>query len=56
MAFNGELVHAAWLNWLGSAAPEVASWLHEGNKPRLFTCSSLQFPFPAERMYEVEPH
>jgi len=54
MAFSGELVHAAWLSWLGSAAPEVGSWLHEGNKRRLFTCSSLQFPFPASRMCEAE--
>src|SRR6266567_945354 len=54
MPFSGELVHAAWLSWLGSAAPEVGSWLHEGNKRRLFTCSSLQFPFPASRMCEAE--
>jgi CRISPR-associated endoribonuclease Cas6 len=54
MPFSGELVHAAWLGWLGSAAPEVASWLHEGNKRRLFTCSSLQFPFPATRMCDAE--
>jgi CRISPR-associated endoribonuclease Cas6 len=54
MPFSGELVHAAWLDWLGSATPEVASWLHEGNKRRLFTCSSLQFPFPASRMCEAE--
>jgi CRISPR-associated endoribonuclease Cas6 len=54
MPFSGELVHAAWLDWLKSAAPEVASWLHEGNKRRLFTCSSLQFPFPPSRMCEAE--
>ncbi len=54
MAFNGELVHAAWLNWLGSAAPDVARWLHEGNKRRLFTCSSLQFPLPVQRMWMAE--
>jgi len=54
MAFTGELVHAAWLDWLRSAAPDVASWLHEGNKRRLFTCSSLQFPFPAPKMREAE--
>ena len=52
MPFSGELVHAAWLGWLGSAAPEVASWLHEGNKRRLFTCSSLQFPIAEEHMLE----
>src|SRR5258708_22117615 len=54
MPFSGELVHAAWLDWLRSAAPDVASWLHEGNKRRLFTCSSLQFPFPPARMFEAE--
>lgn len=54
MPFSGELVHAAWLDWLRSAAPEVATWLHEGNKRRLFTCSSLQFPYPASRMCEAE--
>ncbi|MGH2498448.1 MAG: CRISPR system precrRNA processing endoribonuclease RAMP protein Cas6 [Ktedonobacteraceae bacterium] len=52
--FSGELVHAAWLSWLGTAAPDVATWLHEGNKRRLFTCSSLQFPLPPEKMLEVE--
>ncbi len=54
MPFSGELVHAAWLDWLRSAAPDVATWLHEGNKRRLFTCSSLQFPLPQEKMLEVE--
>ena len=54
MAFSGEFVHAALLNWLKSTAPDVATWLHEGNKRRLFTCSSLQFPFPEPRMREAE--
>lgn len=54
MPFSGELVHAAWLDWLRSAAPDVASWLHEGNKRRLFTCSSLQFPIPTPRMRNAE--
>jgi len=54
MPFSGELVHAAWLDWLRTAAPDVAAWLHEGNKRRLFTCSSLQFPLPQEKMLEVE--
>src|SRR6202521_1575780 len=54
MPFSGELVHAAWLEWLRSAAPDVATWLHEGNKRRLFTCSSLQFPLPQDKMLEVE--
>ncbi len=54
MPFSGELVHAAWLDWLRSAAPDVAAWLHEGNKRRLFTCSGLQFPLPQAKMLEVE--
>jgi CRISPR-associated endoribonuclease Cas6 len=54
MPFSGELVHAAFLNWLNNAAPDVATWLHDGNKRRLFTCSSLQFPFSAQRMIEAE--
>ncbi len=54
MPFSGELVHAAWLDWLRSAAPDVAAWLHEGNKRRLFTCSSLQFPLSQAKMLEVE--
>lgn len=54
MAFNGELVHAAWLDWLRSAAPDVATWLHEGNKRRLFTCSSLRFPFSTTKMRDAE--
>ena len=54
MPFSGEFVHAALLNWLRSTAPDVATWLHEGNKRRLFTCSSLQFPFSETRMLEAE--
>ena len=54
MAFSGELVHGAWLKWLSYAAPDVAKWLHEGNKRRLFTCSSLQFPIPTPRMRDAE--
>src|SRR5450759_4642307 len=54
MAFSGELVHGAWLKWLSFAAPDVSNWLHEGNKRRLFTCSSLQFPIPTPRMREAE--
>ncbi len=54
MAFSGEFVHAAFLNWLKATAPDVATWLHEGNKRRLFTCSSLQFPLPEPRMREAE--
>lgn len=54
MPFSGELVHAAFLDWVRVAAPEVAEWLHEGSKLRLFTCSSLRFPLPTARMREVE--
>ncbi len=54
MAFSGELVHGAWLDWMRTAAPEVATMLHDGNKRRLFTCSSLQFPLPQSRMMLAE--
>ncbi|HZS75771.1 MAG TPA: CRISPR system precrRNA processing endoribonuclease RAMP protein Cas6 [Ktedonobacteraceae bacterium] len=54
MPFSGELVHAAWLHWIRAAAPEVAEWLHEGNKRRLFTCSSLQFPLSPAKLLDVE--
>jgi CRISPR-associated endoribonuclease Cas6 len=54
MPFSGELVHGAWLDWIRAAAPDVAAMLHDGNKRRLFTCSSLQFPFPRARMLEAE--
>lgn len=54
MPFNGELVHGAFLRWLRVAAPEVATWLHDGNKRRLFTCSSLQWPLPSQRMMQAE--
>ncbi len=54
MPFSGELVHGALLDWLRSAAPDVATWLHDGNKRRLFTCSSLQFPLVEARMREAE--
>src|SRR2546421_25689 len=54
MSFLGELVHGAWLDWIESAAPDVATMLHDGNKRRLFTCSSLQFPFPSARVRQAE--
>jgi CRISPR-associated endoribonuclease Cas6 len=54
MPFSGELVQGAFLHWLKNAAPDVATWLHDGNKRRLFTCSSLQFPIPAQRMLEAQ--
>jgi CRISPR-associated endoribonuclease Cas6 len=43
MPFSGELVHGAFLHWMRAAAPDVVEWLHEGQKRRLFTCSSLHF-------------
>jgi len=54
MAFSGELVHGAFLRWLRNEAPDVVSWLHEGNKRRLFTCSSLCFPYTEARRLDVE--
>src|SRR5438270_4672516 len=54
MPFSGELVHGAWLDWIKKSAPDVASALHDGNKRRLFTCSSLQFPLPQSRLREAE--
>src|SRR5579885_2295716 len=44
MPFSGELVHGAWLEWIRAAAPDVAAMLHDGNRRRLFTCSSVLFP------------
>jgi CRISPR-associated endoribonuclease Cas6 len=54
MPFTGSQVHGAFLNWLRTAAPEVGTWLHEGSKRRLFTCSSLQFPLLPHRLLEAE--
>lgn len=54
MPFSGELVHGAWLHWLRTAAPDIATWLHDGNKRRLFTCSSLMYPLSPQRMQEAE--
>ncbi len=54
MPFSGELVHGAWMNWLRESAPEVAQQLHEGNRRRLFTCSSLQFPFTMEHRVQAQ--
>ncbi len=54
MPFSGELVHGAWLDWIRRAAPDVAAMLHDGNKQRLFTCSSLQFPLPMPKMRLAE--
>ncbi|MBA2285652.1 MAG: hypothetical protein H0W02_09225, partial [Ktedonobacteraceae bacterium] len=54
MAFSGEFVHSAFLRWLRETTPDVAAWLHDGNKRRLFTCSSLQFDLPPHRMRSAE--
>jgi hypothetical protein len=54
MPFSGELVHGAFLTWLRETAPDVVAWLHEGQKQRLFTCSSLLFPYSAQRMIAAE--
>ena len=54
MPFTGELVHGALLNWLRAAAPDVATWLHEGQKRRLFTCSSLHFSQPMQPSLRAE--
>ena len=54
MPFSGELVHGAWLDWIRKSAPDVAASLHDGNKRRLFTCSSLQFPLPLARLRDAE--
>ncbi len=54
MPFSGELVHGAFLKWLNASAPEVAAWLHEGQKRRLFTCSSLHFPRTTQRYLHAE--
>lgn len=54
MPFSGELVHGAFLKWLTVSAPDVADWLHAGQKRRLFTCSSLHFPHPMQRFMHAE--
>ena len=54
MPFSGELIHAAWLDWIRSEAPDIAAMLHDGNRRRLFTCSNLAFPFPPHRIREAE--
>jgi hypothetical protein len=54
MPFSGELVHAAWLEWVKAAAPDVAAMLHDGNRRRLFTCSSLLFPLSKQRLWQAE--
>lgn len=54
MPFSGELVHGAFLRWLRAVAPDVAGWLHEGQKRRFFTCSSLRFNRPAHALLRAE--
>jgi hypothetical protein len=54
MPFSGELVHGAFLKWLSAEAPDVAAWLHEGQKRRLFTCSSLRFDGSERGLYKAE--
>jgi CRISPR-associated endoribonuclease Cas6 len=54
MPFSGELVHGAFLHWLRTTAPDVADWLHEGQKRRLFTCSSLHFSQPMRPHLKAE--
>jgi hypothetical protein len=54
MPFSGELIHAAWLDWIRTAAPDVAKLLHDGNCRRLFTCSNLHFPLPAPGLRAAE--
>lgn len=54
MPFSGELVHGAFLKWLRSTTPDVANWLHDGHKSRLFTCSSLHFAQPMQPLFKAE--
>ncbi|HEY1348046.1 MAG TPA: CRISPR system precrRNA processing endoribonuclease RAMP protein Cas6 [Ktedonobacteraceae bacterium] len=54
MPFSGELIHAAWLDWIRAATPDIAKMLHDGNCRRLFTCSNLHFPFPAPNLRTAE--
>jgi CRISPR-associated endoribonuclease Cas6 len=54
MPFSGEFVHAALLDWIRDAAPDIAAMLHDGNQRRLFTCSNLQFPLAAQRLRDAE--
>lgn len=54
MPFSGELIHAAWLDWIREAAPDIAEMLHDGNQRRLFTCSNLHYPYSSPRLREAE--
>jgi CRISPR-associated endoribonuclease Cas6 len=54
MPFSGELVHGAWMRWIREAEPAIAEHIHESGKRRLFTCSSVQFPLPQERLLRAQ--
>ncbi len=54
MPFSGEQVHGAFLRWLSACAPDVSEWLHQGQKRRLFTCSSLRFNRPVHTLLKAE--
>ncbi len=44
LPYAGQLTHAAMLHWFAEVDPMLASYLHEPNARRPFTCSSLWFP------------
>jgi CRISPR-associated endoribonuclease Cas6 len=54
MPFSGKLAQGAFLAWLHATAPDVATWLHDGSKRRLFTCSSLHFSHSLQPSLKAE--
>ena len=52
MAFTGELVHAAFLNWLRQTAPDVSEWLHQ---PAWLYSSHLRPACRTTRTYSHSP-
>jgi len=54
MPFSGKLAQGAFLTWLHATAPDVATWLHDGSKRRLFTCSSLHFSHSLQPSLKAE--
>ncbi len=54
MPFSGELVHGAFLHWLKTTAPDLVARLHDGQKRRFFTCSSLNFNSPAPALHNAK--
>jgi hypothetical protein len=42
------------MRWVREADPAIAEWIHESGKRRLFTCSSMQFPIPQERLLRAQ--